>query len=115
MRSPTGRSKKMMEDEGYHVAIVEWWNPHVRRRHDLFGFADLLAIKPGEVPVLIQTTSGSNTAARIKKIAAEPLARTALISGFRIEVHGWRKLKSNRGRWTPRVENVEIGDLNDVD
>ncbi|CAN0586163.1 unnamed protein product, partial [Ectocarpus sp. 12 AP-2014] len=58
--SPTQRSKAALQKEGWTVEVVEKWNPHVRQRKDLFGFADLLAIKPGEQPLLIQVTSGSN-------------------------------------------------------
>lgn len=113
MTSPTQRSLKLLADEGWTVAIVEHFNAHVRRRFDLFGFADLLAMKPGEIPLLIQVTSGANAAARIAKILEEPRAHTALHSGFRIEVHGWRKIKKKRGGkamiWAPRIVNVEAG------
>ena len=30
---------------GYEVAVVEKWNAHTRTRHDLYGFADLLAMR----------------------------------------------------------------------
>lgn len=110
MSSPTQRSLKMLRDDGWTAEVVEKWNPHVRQRKDLFGFADVIAMKPGEVPRLIQVTSGSNTAARIAKIREEPMAATALQSGFAIEVHGWRKLKVKRGgkaeRWTPKIEQI---------
>lgn len=106
MSSPTTRSKTMLEKDGWTVAIVEKWNPHVRIRQDLFGFADLLAMKPGEIPRLIQVTS-SGWASRIAKIKDEPKAAIALAAGFQIEVHGWRKLKVKRGgkatRWTPKI------------
>jgi hypothetical protein len=101
----------MLRDEGWSAEVVEKWNPHVRQRKDLFGFADVLAMKPDERPMLLQVTSGSNTAARIAKIKDEPLAAIALQSGFQIAVHGWRKLKLKRGgkamRWSPKIENIE--------
>lgn len=102
MTSPTQRSKKLLEDAGWTVGIVEKWNPHVRIRQDLFGFADLLAMKPGFRPMLLQVTS-TGWADRVAKIMDEPRAAIALKSGFDIQVHGWRKLKSNRGRWTPKI------------
>lgn len=113
--SPTQRSKALLEQDGWTVAIVERWNPHVRVRQDLWGFADLIAMKPGHAPKLVQVTSGSNVASRISKIREEPHARVALESGFSIEVHGWRKLKVKRGgkavRWTPRIEPVTREDF----
>jgi hypothetical protein len=106
MSSPTQRSKAALVADGWTVAIVERWNPHIRIRQDLFGFADLLAIKPGQTPLLIQVTS-TGWQSRIKKILATDLALEALNSGFHIEVHGWRKLKLKRGgkavRWTPII------------
>jgi len=78
----------------------------------LFGFGDLLAVKPGEIPKIVQVTSGSNAASRIAKIKSIPEALICLRSGFLIEVHGWRKVKVKRGgkamRWDPRIEPVTI-------
>lgn len=105
--SATQRSKALLEKAGWTVAIVERWNPHARIRQDLYGFADLLAMKPGRTPLLVQVTSGSNVASRLQKIREEPRAAIALASGFGVQIHGWRKLKSNRGRWTPRIMDVE--------
>lgn len=100
MTSPTQRSLALLRDEGWTVEVVEHWNPHARIRQDLFGFADLIAMKPGFAPLLVQVTS-TGWVSRIAKIAKEPRAAIARASGFRIEIHGWRKLKSNRGKWTP--------------
>lgn len=101
--TPQARSRQLLSAAGWTVATVEWFNVHTRRRHDLFGFGDLLAMKPGTAPCIIQVTSGSNVSSRLAKIAGLPEAGIALASGFTIEIHGWRKLKSNRNRWTPRI------------
>lgn len=111
--TPTQRSLKVLREQGYHCAIVERWNPHTRVRQDLFGFADLLCIQEGHSPLLVQVTS-TGWSARIKKILNEPLAELALKSGFRIEVHGWRKLKSNKNRQTIKVTEIELGMFNGV-
>ncbi len=89
--SPTARSLDRLRKRGWTPGIVE------RRcgkfvTVDLFGFADICAIKHGETPVLIQTTTGPNLAARRAKIYASDLAALARQSGFRIVLHGWRKL-----------------------
>jgi hypothetical protein len=100
--SPTQRSLAFLRGRGYLVAVVEKWNPHARIRQDLFGCLDLVAIKDGET-LGVQTTSASNVAARVQKIAeaeATPLLRSA---GWKIEVHGWRKLKSG---WEPRIVDL---------
>jgi hypothetical protein len=92
-----------LREDGYEPAVVEKWNPHVRIRQDLFGFADVLAMKPGHPPLLVQATS-TGVAARRAKILAEPRALMALQSGFAIEIWGWRKLKVKRGGKATKTE-----------
>ena len=98
------------------------WTPGIVERRcgrfvtvDLYGFADILAMKQSEIPVLIQTTTGSNLAARRAKIYASDLAALALQSGFRIVLHGWRQLKVKRGGkamvWTVKEEEVTLGQV----
>lgn len=93
--TPTQRSKKYLENQGYTVAITERWNAFAKIRQDLFGIIDLLAIKPGEV-LGVQTTSGSNVSARLQKIKAAPVHKTILASGIKIVVHGWAKRKTGK-------------------
>jgi hypothetical protein len=97
--SPTQRSLKHLRDAGYTVAIVEHYNSFTRKRYDLWGFADLLAIRTGEV-LAVQTTSGSNVSARVRKIAESPLVGAVRDAGVRIHVHGWRK--GSNGRYSLR-------------
>ncbi len=109
--SPTTRSLKHLRDGDWTPGIVE------RRcgkfvTVDLFGFADILAMKHGETPQLVQTTTGANLAARRTKIYASDLAALALQSGFRIVLHGWRQLKVKRGgkavKWVLKEEEVTL-------
>ena len=65
--SPTQLSKRLLEKQGYLVAITEHWNAFARKRKDLYDFIDLLAIKDQEI-LGIQTTTRSNMGARHKKI-----------------------------------------------
>jgi hypothetical protein len=91
MSSPTVRSRKHLEAQGYSVATVEHYNAFTRRRHDLYGFIDLIAGKDGET-LAVQTTSASNVSARVRKIAGHPnLDAVRVAHGWRIVVHGWRK------------------------
>jgi hypothetical protein len=90
--TPTQRSLAKLRAEGYAVGVVERWNAHVRIRQDLFGFIDLIAMNDTET-VAIQTTSGSNVAARITKIEESEHAKLWLACPHRrIIVHGWRKV-----------------------
>ena len=104
-----------MRKEGWIVHIVEKWvaipsYPGGGKRIDCFGFADILAAKPGEKPLLIQTTSGANLAARRNKIMDIPEARIWCNSGGAIEIQGWRKLKlkgQKVARWACKRERLE--------
>lgn len=106
MSSCTQRSLKLLRGNGYLTAVVERWNPHARKRQDLFGFADIVAIR-ADVPgiLAVQTTSASNQAARITKIRSVPAAATWLAAANKIEVHGWQK---RAGRWAVTVTEVTL-------
>ena len=96
MSSPTQRSLKVMRERGYLTEVVERWIPGANIRKDLFGFIDILAIAPlstveGDLVVAVQSTSGSNVAARIKKITEHENLAAVRKAGIRILVHGWTK------------------------
>jgi hypothetical protein len=100
--TPTARSLAYLREHGYVAAIVERWIPGANVRRDLFGILDLVAIRDGET-VGVQVTSGSNVAARIRKIEDSPALPHLRAAGWRLLVHGWRKRK---GRWTLREVDV---------
>ena len=104
--TPTQRSLALLRRQGYRVAITEHWNSFVKRRQDLLGFIDVLAVAPSMLA--IQTTSGTNVSARVAKILDLPAAREWVEAGHRIVVHGWAK-RGPRGaakKWECR--EVEI-------
>ena len=94
--SNTVRSTKLLKAEGYTVDTVERQIPGTVFKKDLFGFIDLLCVRPGET-LAVQTTSDSNVSSRINKIMESPHLATVREAGWRIEVHGWAKVKN---RWT---------------
>lgn len=100
--SPTQRSLKLLRERGYTAGIVEKWNPHARRRFDLFGILDLVAVGNGET-IGVQTTSGSNVSSRVAKIQDSEALAELRAAGWTIVVHGWRKLKSG---WACREVNI---------
>lgn len=102
--TPTARSLAWLRERGYLAEVVEHRIPHTNITKDLWGFIDILAIKPGEAPLGVQVTSGSNVAARITKIAEHPNTPTVREAGIRIHVHGWRN--SKRTGWTLREEDL---------
>jgi len=93
----TLRTTKHLRELGYLVATVEHYNSFTRRKHDLFGCIDLLAIGNGET-LAIQVTSRSNMSARIKKIEDAEALPEMLRSKWRIIVHGWDKGTNGRYR-----------------
>jgi hypothetical protein len=114
MGSPTTRTLELLRKQGYTAQVVERWQPHSRRRIDLFGVIDVLAID-GTKTIGVQTTSASNTSARRQKIYAEPAAAKWLASGNRLFIHGWRKKRHKPGgkamRWVVNEEEVLLSDF----
>lgn len=92
--TPTQRSTRHLQAEGYHVELVEQTKRVGQQgalrvwKTDLFGFLDLLCIKRGEV-LGVQVTSASNVPARVRKITDSPLLPAVREAGIRIVVHGW--------------------------
>jgi hypothetical protein len=93
--TPSQRTIRQLKDQGYTVANVETYNFFTKRRHDLFGVIDILAIGNGET-LAVQVTTKSNMSARIRKIEDSEALPEMLRSGWRVIVHGWFKNKSNR-------------------
>lgn len=97
MTSPTELSLAALHRAGYLAAVVEKFNAHARVRQDLFGFVDIVAIRPGET-LGVQTTTRGNMSARLRKIVGHPNLPAVREAGWRIEVHGWKQ-KKPRARW----------------
>lgn len=115
MSSPTQRTLKALRAEGYMTEVVERWNPHANIRQDLFGWIDIIAIKPGEI-LAVQATSGSNHFARVTKLRKERQEQVTewLAAGGLAEVWSWkskqRVLKDGTvGKskvWSPKVTRI---------
>jgi len=101
--SPTQRSLEHLRKQGYLPAVVEKFNSFTRRRHDLYGFIDIIAVKGSET-LAVQATSGSNVSSRVAKITANENVRAVRDANWRIVVHGWRK--NSKGRW--QVREVDL-------
>ena len=101
-RSPTQRSLEYLREQGYHAEVVERFNSFTKRRHDLWTWCDILAIKKDEV-LAVQVTA-ADVAKRIKKIQDSDTVALVRDAGIRIHVHGWTK-RAN-GRYAIRVEDI---------
>jgi hypothetical protein len=97
--SPTKNSLRLLRDtDGWPlVEVVEKWVnvPPPGHRVDLFGFGDILALRPGAT-LLVQCTAYSGVSARCKKIREHENVDMVRAAGWMIHVHGWEKVGN---RW----------------
>lgn len=98
----TGRSTALLRERGYIVATVEHYNAFTKRKHDLFGCIDLLAIGNGET-VAVQVTSKPHLSERRHKIEEAEAYPEMLRSGWKVVLHGWYK---EQNRW--QLKEVEL-------
>lgn len=102
--SVTPRSMTYLQEQGWLAEKVEHPLPgNANTTRDLFGFIDILAVKPGET-LAVQVTTTSHQADRITKIANHPNVAAVREAGWAIHVHGW--LKNAQGLWVLTVTDV---------
>ena len=95
-------TRKRLTDLGYLVENVEKYNTFSRRKNDLWGFIDFLAIRRDEV-LAVQVTSKSNMSSRRKKITEHENVGKVREAGIRIELWGFYK----EGRkWEVKIEDL---------
>ncbi len=106
--SPTQRSIAKLKKMGYRPAIVERWNQFAHIRQDLYGFIDILAIKPGEPILAIQACVVGDMSKRLKKIAGLPAPAIWLATGSPIQIWGWGKhgQRGKRKLWDVTVKSI---------
>ena len=107
MTSPTQRSLAHLRDKGCVAQVVEKWIAQARKRVDLFGVIDIIALDDNPGVLGVQTTTSANLAARIKKAAEIPEIRIWLARGNRLHFHGWRKSRLSR-RWECHVRSASV-------
>ena len=113
MSSPTARSLDRLRKMGYRAQVVEHWNPFAKRRVDLFGFIDVLAIREGEI-LGVQATTMDNRSKRVEKIRTHESVPAWLSAGGLLEVWAWRRLKVKRGGKAFRWELERLAILPDA-
>jgi len=100
--SLTALSKRYLERAGYTVERVEYFNYFTKRRIDLLGVADLLALNGKEL-LLVQVTSRGNLSSRRRKCLDSDKLKLWLQAGGSIIFHGWDKPAS---RWRIKIEEL---------
>lgn len=92
------RSALHLEALGWTVAVAECRSGNISR--DLFGIFDLVALR-GDETLGVQVTDVSHLAAHTRKIAEAPAIDAVRKAGWRIVLHGWKKVD---GLWRLHVE-----------
>jgi hypothetical protein len=105
--SPTARSLQHLRELGYRPAVVEKTIPRTYIKQDCFG-ADLIALKPGAPVLAIQTTTGSNHAARRTKLETEGYIDLWKGAGATLEIWSWAQqgARGERKTWQLRRETL---------
>jgi len=96
------RVLKSLRDQGYFAEVTERWDSFSRRKHDLFGFIDILAVGHGET-LAIQVTSRDNMSSRRTKMRASPILATMRSAGWHVQLWGYDKPTH---LWRVKVEDV---------
>jgi len=111
MTSPMERTKANLKKHGITHGVVERWVQRARKRIDLFGIIDLIAMDNGIVGIQVTGTDFSSHKIKIMEEKKENTLEWLSNSG-RLEVWGWRKLKKVKGKkatyWSPRIADVLI-------
>ena len=128
-KSPTARSLDLCRDLGWTAGVVERWCGPAKKRIDLFGCIDVVAldftvtyIETDPLSGYVYTRSGivgiqccaaSGHAAHVTKAKAEPRLKLWLEAGGRYEVWSWHKYaKPKDGKWwRVRREAITLADL----
>lgn len=100
-----GRCIATLRSLGYTAQAVERYDHHTRRRYDLFGIIDVLAIGHGET-LAVQVTSRSNQTAHRRKMRAAPELTVMLEAGWNVEL--WLYDQPNGPRTTWRVKRERL-------
>ena len=123
MSSPTALTMDWLRSEGWKPWIVERWIPGANIRRDMFGFADLVAIRADQHGVwALQPTTSEHVPDHLRKCTAIPDLKTWLMAGNTFSIVGWSlrqakeptlfgQRKHGRELWTPRWVPVRLEDL----
>lgn len=98
-KSPTVLSLEALRETGWTVQKVEYFNFFAKRRIDLFGFIDILAMNGTPGLLGIQACITGDILKRVRKAEHECGDKLLLWlkSGNRFEVWGWAK-RGERGK-----------------
>jgi hypothetical protein len=91
------RSKKLLQDQGFKVAIVEHWNMYAHVRQDLYGLADLVAVRGDRSGTTYVQCCGEDVHSHIEKMVMNTVLPEILKAGNPVFLWAWRK-RGERGK-----------------
>jgi len=110
---PMAHTYEHYKELGYICWNVEKWVPQAKKKFDLFGIIDVLAIS--NVDTIGLQVCKADFAAHDKKIIASEYGPKWLQAGRRLILIGWTKQKVKRGGkamiWTPRIKEYTQEDF----
>lgn len=82
----------LLREQGYMVAKTEHWNHHAKKRQDLFGIIDTLAIhpEPDRAMLAIQTTDAEHRSEHRKKLLTHEVPPVWTLHA-KLELWSWGK------------------------
>ena len=95
-------TRKRLEEDGYLVENVEKYNAFTKKKNDLWGFIDFLAIKKNTI-LAVQVTSKGNMSSRRHKMTDHENIGKVREAGIRIELWGFYK---EGNRWKVKIEDL---------
>ena len=111
--TPTQRTDRYYEQFGYMVGNVERYVHQAKRKFDLFGIIDRIAIS--EWDILGIQVCKADFADHDKKILASENSPKWLHAGRRLILIGWTKQKVKRGGkamiYKPRIKEYTLEDF----
>jgi hypothetical protein len=109
----TQRTLKYLRDEDYTTAFVEKYVHQVKKKFDMFGIIDIVAIKPGET-VGVQSC-GPDFTSHDRTILEHENSLKWLEADNRLMLIGWNKVLKVRGGkariWKIRIKEYKINDF----
>lgn len=102
------RSKKLLEQQGFKVAIVERWNQWAHKRQDLYGLADLIAVKGDRSGTTYVQACGEDCQAHIEKMTENTVLPDILKAGNPVFLWAWRLREHEGTKPTWQLREIEF-------
>lgn len=103
--SPTQRSLDYLRGLGYKAEVVEHYHYFARKRHDLFGLFDILALHEETDETMVVQTTSTGVSSRVAKITESEFLPLIRKRGWTVHIHGWRK-SARDGKYKLRVVDL---------